>query len=208
MELVDYSIVVSTFGDKKWKTLAEERALPNAESFGIPVHFNHGNALHETRNLGLSQVETEFVVFLDADDELAPDYFEHILKVDGDIRVPSINHVHEQMTFMPRVVGLRGVHNHVCTGDCLPDGNWICVGATARTEMIRKAGGWREWGNWEDWELWLRCWLAGATVTAVPEAIYRAYSTAQGRNKSKTREEDLRIYHEIRRANMPELYSS
>lgn len=200
------SIVVSTFGDDKWQNLAQERALPSAHSFGVPVLFNHRETLHEARNAGLYQVETEFVCHLDADDELAPGFFEHMNRVDGDLRPPSVNHVHERVTFMPQVVGRKGVHQHVCIADCLEDGNWLVVGTVARTQLLKDVGGWKEWGNWEDWELWLRCWVAGATVTPAPKAVYKAYSTPQGRNKSRTKAEDEKIYHEIRRANLPYLY--
>lgn len=206
IEPLNVSIVVSTFGEEKWKLEAANRALPNAYSFGVPVYYNHGITLHETRNAGLEKVETEFVCFLDADDELAPDYFEHMSQVDGDLRPPSVNHVYDHQTFMPRVVGLKGAHQHVCRSECLTDGNWLVVGTVARTNLIKRVGGWKEWGNWEDWELWLRCWIAGATITPVPKAVYRAYSTSQGRNKAKTREENTKIYHQIRRANLPHLY--
>lgn len=198
---IDVSIVIATFGSFKWQLQAQERAIPNAWSFGVPYYYVHGNKLHEARNEGLSKVETEYVCFLDADDTLAPDYFEQMSKVDGDLRPPSVHHVYERMTFMPQVVGQRGVHQHVCKGDCLTDGNWMVVGTVARTELVKKVGGWKEWDNWEDWELWLRCYLAGATVTPVPKAVYNAHSTAQGRNKAKTHEENMRIYHAIRRAN-------
>lgn len=203
---MDVSIVVSTFGNYKWQLLAQERAIPSAKAFDVPVIYNHGSKLHEARNAGLAQVETEFVCFLDADDTLSPDYFEQMSKVDGDLRPPSVHHVYENVTFMPQVVGLKGVHKHVCVGDCLTDGNWLVVGTVARTELVKKVGGWKEWGNWEDWELWLRCYLAGATITPVPGAVYNAHSTDQGRNKSRTHEENMKIYHEIRRANMPSLY--
>lgn len=204
---LDVSIVLSTFGtDPKWGRLIRERSLPNARSFGVPVIYNNGTSIHEARNAGLEQVETEFVCFLDADDTLAPDFFVHMAEVDGDLRPPSINHVYEKVTFMPRVVGLKGVHNHVCVGDCLTDGNWLIVGTVARTELIRKVGGWKEWGNFEDWDLWLRCWLAGATITPVLKSVYRAYSTGQGRCKSTSESETRRIYHEIRKTNLPHLY--
>ncbi len=202
----DYSIVISTFGDSHWQTLAKERAIPNAEAFGVPVIYNHGEQIHQTRNLGLSQVETEFVCFLDADDELAPGYFEEMALVNGDLRPPSVNHVYENVTFMPQVVGLSGVHTHVCNGECLSDGNWMVVGTVANTQLLKAVGGWKEWDNWEDWELWLRCWVAGASITPVPEAVYRAYSTEQGRNKAPTAAENERIFHEIRKANLPHLY--
>lgn len=200
---MNVSIVVATFGEEKWKAQAEKRALPSARSFGVPVLYNHRNTLHEARNAGLFQVETDFVCHLDADDELAPDFFEHMATVDGDLRPPSINHVYEKMTFMPQVVGRKGVHTHVCVADCLEDGNWLVVGTVARTELLKKVGGWKEWDSFEDWDLWMRCWLAGATITPVPDAVYRAYSTAQGRCRNWSQAEVDRICGEIRRANMP-----
>lgn len=196
------SVVCSTFGNFKWQLLAQERAIPSAKALNVPVIYNHGTLLHETRNLGLSQVETDWVVHLDADDELTPGFFEEMDKVDGDLRPPSINHVYENVTFMPRVVGQNGVHTHTCVGECLIDGNWLIVGTVARTELLREVGGWKEWGTWEDWDLWLRCWIAGATITPVPSAIYKAYSTPQGRCKNLPQEELNRIYQEIKKANL------
>src|SRR6266498_1421373 len=138
--MLNVSICVSTFGNFKWKLLAQERALPNARSFGVPVIYNHVDApdsLHVARNLGLAQVETAWVCFLDADDELAPGFFEEMEKVEGDLRPPSVNHVHEGVTFMPRVVGKNGVHNHMCVADCLLEGNFLCIGTVVRTELLR-----------------------------------------------------------------------
>lgn len=200
------SIVVSTFGTDYWKILAAKRALPSARSFGLPVYYNHGESLCKARNKGLYEVKTEFIVYCDADDELAPGFFDEMDKVDGDLRPPSVEHVYEKVTFMPRVVGQNGVHNHVCVGECLLDGNWMVVGTVARTELLKEVGGWKEWETFEDWELWLRCWLAGATITPVPKAIYRAYSTAQGRCKNLPQEEIDKVCLEIKKANLPHLY--
>lgn len=201
---LDCSIVVSTFGNYKWQLLAQERAIPNAQSFGVPVIYNHENSLHEARNSGLWQVETEFVCHLDADDELAPGFFEHMEKVDGDLRPPSVNHVHQRVTFMPKVVGLYGVHHHVCVAACLEEGNWLVVGTVARTELLKEVGGWKDWGTFEDFDLWQRAWIAGATVTPVPDAVYRAYSTPQGRCRNLPIAESTRIQREICMTNLPD----
>jgi glycosyltransferase involved in cell wall biosynthesis len=196
---LDCSIVVSTFGNYKWQLLAQQRALPSANSFGMPVYYNHGNKLHEARNAGLYKVETEFVCHLDADDELDPMFFEHMSKVTGDLRPPSVNHVYANMTFMPNVVG----HNHICVANCLEFGNWLVVGTVARTKILKDVGGWKEWGTFEDFDLWQRAWIAGATVTPVPNAIYRAYSTPQGRCKNLPIEESTKIQRMICETNMP-----
>lgn len=201
--MIDCSIIVSTFGSYRWQLLAQERAIPNAKSFGVPVIYNHATTLHEARNKGLYEATTEFVCHLDADDELAPGFFEHMSKVDGDLRPPSVNHVHERVTFMPKVIGRNGVHKHICVADCLAEGNWLVVGTVARTELLKQVGGWKEWGTFEDFDLWQRAWVAGATVTAVPEAVYRAYSTAQGRCKNLPVAESTKIQRMICETNLP-----
>lgn len=201
------SIVCSTFGNFKWQLQAQQRAIPNAKSFGVPVYYNHvsaPNSLHVARNMGLSQVKTDWVVHIDADDELAPGFFEEMDNVDGDLRPPSVNHVYEKVTFMPKVVGRHGVHTHTCVGDCLEEGNWLVVGTVARTELLREVGGWKDWKTFEDFDLWQRCWLAGATITPVPKAVYRAYSTPQGRCKNLPIEESTEIQRQICMTNMPD----
>lgn len=200
MDVIDCSVVISTFGSYTWQLLAQERAIPSAKAFGLPVIYNHKETLHEARNAGLYQVETEFVCHLDADDELAPGYFEHMSRVEGDLRPPSVNHVHERVTFMPQVVG----HYHTCVAACLEYGNWLVVGTVARTELLKEVGGWKEWGTFEDFDLFQRCWIAGATITPVPKAVYRAYSTAQGRCRKMPVAESTRIQREICMTNLPE----
>lgn len=198
--MIDCSITVSTFGDYKWQLLAQQRALPNAYSFGLPVIYNHGNSLHEARNIGLWQVETEFVCFLDADDELEPRYFEDMELVGGDLRPPSVRYVGYTPS-MPRLPE----HHHVCIADCLAEGNWLVVGTVARTKILKEVGGWRDYPVFEDFDLWQRCWIAGATVTPVPSSVYRAYSSMTGRNKSIPYEETQLIRQQICRTNLPEL---
>jgi glycosyltransferase involved in cell wall biosynthesis len=200
MELIDCSIVVSTFGDEKWKVQATERALPSAKSFGLPVYYNHEKTLCEARNAGLYQVQTEFVCHLDADDELAPDFFEHMRKVDGDLRPPSVHHVLQNIAFMPNVVG----HTHTCIASCLQYGNWLVVGTVARTSILKEVGGWKDWATFEDFDLWQRAWLAGATITPVPNAMYRAYTTTNGRCRGMPVVESTKVQRMICETNMPD----
>ena len=84
-------------------------------------------------------VSTEWVCFLDADDELEPEYFEKM--ADGSV----ISACHPfvmcgmewiQGVHMPRVAG----HEHVCEASCLADGNWIVIGAVARTYLVYRVG--------------------------------------------------------------------
>lgn len=197
---MDVTIVVSTYGSEEWIDLAQRRAIPSAQALGVPVVHHHADTLHGTRNGALGRVSTEWVCHLDADDELTAGYFEAIASSSGDVRVPSVEYVRRgrrQRPIMPKVAG----HQHACTQACLTEGNWIVVGAVARTQLIRDAGGWRDFPWSEDWDLWLRCHLHGADITPTPDAVYRAHVRPDSRNRGASRATRLEAHRAIAEAN-------
>lgn len=197
---MDVTCVVATYGDLSWQKLAGERAVPSAEALGVPVVQTHGTTLHGCRNAGLEQVATEWVVFLDADDELEPGYFQAMIAGAANVRAPSVRYIrggNARPPAMPRVAG----HTHTCVADCLTQGNWLVVGSAAPAELVRKVGGWRDFPWSEDWDLWLRCHLAGATFEAIPQAVYRAHVRPGSRNRSVTQDQRLAAHRAIEAAN-------
>lgn len=200
--MLDVTVVVATYGDVKWYDLAIERAIPSAEALGVPVVHAHRTTLHGARNAGLDQVRTEWVCHLDADDELTPGYFDAMAQGTADLRAPSVLYVRPIVSdpaapIMPRVAG----HEHDCTADCLSFGNWLVIGTVARAELLRSAGGWRDFDWSEDWDLWVRAWQAGATIEAIPDAVYVAYVRYNSRNRGRTRRAKLAAHRAIARAN-------
>lgn len=197
---MEVTIIVATFGGQSWVDLAEQRAIPSAEQFRVPVIHSHGDSLHDARNWGLDLARTEWVVFLDSDDELDAGYLDAIDQGTADVRAPAVAYVRNgraRRPTMPRVAG----HSHDCTADCLADGNWLVVGSAARTRLLRDVGGWREWPCYEDWDLWARCWLAGATFEAVPDAVYRAHVRPDSRNRGQlTQAEKHAVHQQIARS--------
>lgn len=191
----DVTVVVATFGKRTWRELARERAIPSARS-QAPVVYVHGQTLAEARNAGLDQVETEFTIHLDADDELEPGYVEAMAQGSADLRSPSVRYVPRGG---PPSVPQVWSHRHACTAECLRQGNWLVIGTCVRTELLRSVGGWEEFGWSEDWAAWARCWRAGGTVEACPDAIYRAHRRLRSRNRV-TQEEGLRWHREIEEA--------
>jgi glycosyltransferase involved in cell wall biosynthesis len=160
------------------------------------IHVHH-DSLAQARNAALAEVESEFVIHLDADDELEPGYIEAMSRGSADIRAPSVRRVYprygipEDTAVVPKVWS----HEHSCTGECLRAGNWIVIGACARTELVRNIG-WEEFGWSEDWAMWARAWKAGATFETISEAVYRAYHNRRGRNRVG-RAKALRWHREI-----------
>jgi glycosyltransferase involved in cell wall biosynthesis len=198
---VDVTVAVGTYGDDTWRQLAAERAIPSAEALGVPVVHCHADTLHDARNDALAQVTTEWVCHLDADDELEPGYFDAMTRATGDVLAPAVRYVYangiKRSPRMPRVAG----HHHRCHTGCLPQGNWLIVGSLVRTDMATGVGGWRDFTWSEDWDLWLRCYLAGASFTPVPGAIYRAHVRTDSRNRSVQGEERLAAHRAIAEAN-------
>lgn len=197
MPAVDCSCVIGTFGSSEWKELARTRAIPSAEAQGIPVIHVHDETLAASRNAGLAQVETERVIHLDADDELEEGYVEAMGKGTADVRGPIVRFMPRGGLWQPRVYG----HHHDCTVECLFSGNWLVIGSAVRTQMVRDAGGWRDFHWSEDWDLWLRCMKLGATFELIRDAIYIAHVRPDSRNRAASQEAKLKEHNAIYEAN-------
>lgn len=197
---MEVTVAVATFGDEWWRTLAHTRAIPSAERLGVPVVHAHADTLHDARNAALALVDTPWLITLDADDELEPGYVQAMARGVADVRAPSVRYVRGSALVaarMPRVAG----HSHACVADCLTQGNWLVVGACVRTQLVRDVGGWRDFPVYEDWDVWLRCHLAGATIEAIPEAVYRAHVRPDSRNRGQAHAAKLAAHRAIEAAN-------
>lgn len=192
---MDAQVVIGTFGSQEWAELALERAIPSAPG---AIHV-HGDTLAEARNEGLAQVTSPWVIFLDADDELAPNYIEAMATGTADLRAPAVRYVRGSRTQDPYVPQVAG-HSHACSAPCLEEGNWLVIGTALRADLAREVGGFREWEVYEDWDLFLRCYLLGATVEAIPSAVYTAHVRPDSRNRAPSIEVKNRIHHEIVKA--------
>jgi GT2 family glycosyltransferase len=164
------------------------------------VVYCHADTLQNARNGSLAKVETEWVVYLDADDELDPGYVETLLAGTADLRAPSVRYVIRGTSNEARMPNVWA-HTHQCVGECLPHGNWMVVGTMVRADMVREVGGWHDYPWSEDWDLWLRCYLAGATVEAIPGAVYVAHVQPRSRNRSMGQAGRLATHRAIAAAN-------
>ncbi len=191
------SVVTGTFGDEKWAQLAHDRAFKSVPP-EIPWIHSHEKTLHEARNKALNSVETEYVIHLDADDELSPNYVESMKKGEADVRAPIVCYIEgtRSRLWRPHVAGHRG---HRCAAECLPYGNWVIVGAMARTQLLKDIGGWRDYQWSEDWAMWLGCYQAGATFEWCSDAVYRAHVRRDSRNRGQPRESRLESHRVIAR---------
>jgi glycosyltransferase involved in cell wall biosynthesis len=176
METVD--VVIATYGDKDvWDVLAQ-RAERSAEDQTIrpdAIWRTHGPNLAHARNVGAHESTADWLIFLDADDELDPYYIEAMLLGTGDIRQPMTLGVTDgQEDDFPVLIPPHPAGFMV--------GNHLIIGCMVRRELFMAAGGFADLPVLEDWDLWIRCRLSGGEVGQAPKAIYRVHVRSESRN--------------------------
>lgn len=189
----DVTVIIPTFGDDPvWRQMAFRAAASAANQTYEPqeiVRVHHADSLHEARNAGAAQAETEWLIFLDADDELDPRYVEAMFAKDhGDIRRPATLGVVEDVEDDEPVM--------IEAKDLLHT-NYIIIGAMCRRDQFMAVGGFNDYPVLEDWDLWLRMVHNGSEVVDVPDAIYRVHVRPGSRNQDVA--QHGKIYSKIRR---------
>lgn len=176
---MDVTVVVATYGSAQWRELGAATAAAHDA-----VHV-HGDTLAVARNRAARNASTEWLVHLDADDELAPGYVDAIAESYGDLRAPVLELRYPSRVERPDLPGRDIERMNPC-----------CIGTAIRRDTLLALGGWPDFPAWEDWALFLRAARRGATITHVPHAVYRATVRPDGRNQTVSDAADL--YRRIR----------
>lgn len=174
---MNVDVIIGTYGDRElWAPLAHRAYTSATEQTVQPdnVIVFHGATLAEARNNAAGRSTAEWLVFLDADDELDSGYIEGILAGNGDLRQPrTLGFTNEVPDGDPIFVPAR---EHLLIG------NHLVIGTGVRRTFFERSGGFRELPILEDWDLWLRCWILGAEIGTAPDAVYLIHHNQNGRN--------------------------
>jgi glycosyltransferase involved in cell wall biosynthesis len=155
------------------------------------IRLNRNVGVVGARNAGLAEVHTEWVVFLDADDVLPPEYLDQLLEVaaegDADVVYPGAIWTYRDgrvRPHPPREFDMRDLGTF----------NFVHASALVRTSVIIEAGGFAhemKWG-YEDWELWIRLLDRGAVFRPHEGTSLYYRQHGQGRNlTARRRHRDL-----------------
>jgi glycosyltransferase involved in cell wall biosynthesis len=140
-----------------------------------------------TRNRALERVQTDWVAFLDADDEFKPNHLRACARnaalTGADLVYPWFDCDGGEDKF-----GMFGVPFDRVG---LRRGNYIPVTVLVRTELVRKVGGFREHPDvngdpCEDWGLWLALLDAGAVFSHLPQRTWIWHNGAGTRGRGMT----------------------
>lgn len=196
------SVIIACHGDIAWANLAWSRAYPSAfsQSSECLVVYEREGSVATARNKGAMEATGEWLVFLDADDELEVGYIDALqaaLAVDPDphqLLAPRVSYVESGYKQTPKYWH-HGVND-------IREGNWMVIGTAVHRDTFDRAGGFREWPVYEDWDLWIRCHLqADARPVRVPEMVYVAHVGQHSRNRSLPMVERNKVHAEIVAAN-------
>lgn len=171
LHVYDVTVVVPTIPARKLKL---RKALSSILAQEYPVasvniavdHWKHGSAI--TRNRALSGVQTEWVVFLDDDDQLLSTGVRDLFHGQTDSQADVVYG-------LPRIVNAQGLIQQrffeaggppVFDPQLLMTKSYIPVVSLVRTELAKEAGfefSPDQYGSYDDWGFYKKLLVNGAT---------------------------------------------
>lgn len=151
------------------------------------LRTEHRDACLARRSGVAALPRTRWLVFMDADNYLAPDWHNKLRRVMDDPRLgvayPRV-HMFEDgtgahMGDLAQPYSYNQLRRH----------NYVDTCALVRYEAYAQAGGWEQVGGLQDWLLWLRITSLGWTMRLVPEALlyYRNHVNSMSQQRIANR---------------------
>ena len=182
----DFEIVVVNDGSDDPLTL---QLLAHLCKFGIKVIHSSNIGVSAARNLGIRAAAGEFILPLDADDQLSENFLE--LTVAAMESEPDVGVAFGQVQLFGEISGAWLQPDFSVKRMLLE--NMIVVSALFRKDDYLKIGGFRlnmVYG-WEDWDFWLSMVELGRSFKKVPQAVFHY------RTKSSSRDSDMKLIHKV-----------
>lgn len=170
------SVLISSYGGRRWHRMATSRAEPSASTQGahevLVLHEQHGT-IASCRNNNAAQATGEWLCFLDADDEMTAGYIGAIQAAEN----PELGDLALYTPMVEYVQGRRRQEPKFWPESDLTTGNWMVIGTVVSKRLFTEIGGFHEGDphGLEDWALWAMAYQRGAKPVKVPGAIYIAH---------------------------------
>ena len=145
--------------------------------------------LSRVRNLAAEQIATEWIVYLDADDWLDPQYIERAESMIA--AQPAVDVVTTDMTIVRGSRTLLFKASVPAFWNDLLSRNTIVQTSLIRRSLVLRLGGYDPALDYEDWDFWIRVLQSGGRIARLPGA--HVFRREHDRNKSKVCDEDRAI---------------
>ncbi len=184
------SVLIATYGSEEWHDLAWSRAWPSAQNQGaseVLVFHDPDGTISSVRNELANTAHGEWLLFLDADDELAPGFLDAMRRAyeqekscgDSFLLTPAVQQIRKAQRWRP----------HFWPEQSLEDGNWLPIGTLVPRDLFIRVEGFPEFPLYEDWGLWLKCVRAGARIVKVRRAVYVYHYNPDSEHHRRFREQ-------------------
>lgn len=156
MECMD-SIKHQTFGFREVILVDDCSDDPRAHALATSIILPRNVGVAKARDIGVRMSRGELLLFVDADDKLAPDFLQQSVKsiANADIVYPSMvmftdytSTLHES----PPVLKAKHLMDKKCA---------IPVTCMMKRDVYEILGGFKEMPIFEDWDFWIRASVAG-----------------------------------------------
>jgi glycosyltransferase involved in cell wall biosynthesis len=187
---MNVSVLIATYGSEEWKDLAWSRAYPSAieQTEDVASFHDPDGTIASVRNEMARTASGDWLLFLDADDELAPGYLDAMRAsyeqegTDGVplLLTPAVSYIRKQKPERPKF--------WPGNLETFRTGNWLVIGTLVRRDFFWEVGGFKDFAHGlEDWNFWARCIRAGAKVRKVPQAVYLAHWNDESKHQKLAR---------------------
>lgn len=182
------SIVIPAYNQAQWLPEAIQSALDQtvecevivvndgspdntsevAKMFDVKLIEKENGGLSSARNAGIKEATGEWILTLDADDKIAPDFVEKCLKYNDEYDIIGTGQQEFGDTDRKYLFKQNPTH-----ADFLQNNQINCC-SLFRKEIWETIGGYDEEMKlgYEDWDFWMRATKAGYKVITVPEYLF------------------------------------
>jgi|GEM_PF-290482 len=169
---VDYEIIIIDDGSTDPKT---QRILVSLEASGYRIIRQQNQGLANARNRGISIAKGQYILPLDADNRIRPDYL--CKAIDILEHSPQVGIVYGDLEYFGEQTGIRNVPDFNL--DILLIENYIDACAVIRKTVWESCGGYDanipDKLGYEDWDLWLSASEQGWQFHHIAEVLFDYY---------------------------------
>ncbi len=207
--IVDISVIISCFNKEKYlketidsvlrQTWKPKSIILIHDDCSDPQSYTHcrtiilpkNRGVAYARDVGVKNSDSHFLLFLDGDDKIAPDYIQKGIEANADIVYSDV------LVWFEYEGSDRNKNNylHKPSGKLELKDMWkqcrILVSSIMTRKVYDKIGGFRNFPIFEDWDFWLRCFANNFKFKKFNSLFFYRQSKNTRNQKSKEYRQEI-----------------